>query len=131
MRKNLSLIVIVLSLLFSKALLATETPYTGGPYAIPGVIQAENYDFGLEGESYHDTSPGNAFGVYRGDSMDVGPITAGGYFIGNLANGEWAKYTVNVAAAGNYNLTYRYSSNTTLVTSFRVLLNGTPPAAGS
>lgn len=103
---------------------AAQSPYAGGPYAIPGTIQAENYDFGLEGESYHDTTPGNVFNTWRPDGMDVGAIGAGGYHIGYLANGEWAEYTVNVASAGTYNLTYRYSSAYAGATSFRVLLNG-------
>ena len=34
-------------------------------HAIPGTIQAEDFDAGGEGVGYHDTTPGNQGGVYR------------------------------------------------------------------
>src|SRR6185436_9209330 len=76
------------------------------------------------GESYHDTTAGNVFGVYRGDGMDVGQISATEYHIGNieLLGGEWAEYTVNIANSGNYTMTFRYASAYTGATSFRVWL---------
>lgn len=102
-----------------------NTPYLGSPVTLPGRLQAENYDLGGEGVSWHDTTPGNAFGVYRLDDMDVGPDGAGGYFVGNIANGEWAEYLVNVTAGGSYNLNVRYASAYTGATTFHILLNGT------
>src|ERR1051325_2842480 len=104
---------------------AARSPYLGAPVSLPGTVQAENYDNGGEGVAYHDTSPGNAFGpVYRTEDVDIGQITAGGYHIGALANGEWTEYTVNVTTTSSYNVTIRYSSATTLTTNFRLLLNG-------
>jgi hypothetical protein len=113
-----------LLLLTVTPLFAAQSPYTGGPYAFAGTIQAENYDNGLEGESYHDTSAGNAFNIYRFDGVDVGQIVAGEYHIGNLdtLGGEWTEYTVNVPASGSYNLTFRYSSAYPNATSFRIWL---------
>ncbi len=41
------------------------TPFGGTPRAIPGTIQAEDYDEGGERVAYHDTSSGNSGGQYR------------------------------------------------------------------
>ncbi|CAN0042673.1 unnamed protein product, partial [Hapterophycus canaliculatus] len=38
-------------------------PYLGDPAAVPGTIEAEEFDFGGEGVGYHDTSAGNSGGV--------------------------------------------------------------------
>ena len=50
--------------------------------------------------------PGNAGGAYRPTDVDIETTadTGGGYNLGWVAAGEWLKYTVNVTAAGNYNL---------------------------
>jgi hypothetical protein len=110
------------------SLLAARAPYTGTPIALPGQVEAENYDFGGEAVAWHDTTPGNQLGVYRTDDMDVGAIAAGGYHIGNLANGEWAQYYVNIPASGSYQLSYRYSVDpdvtTKLPATFRIFLAG-------
>lgn len=109
-------------LLLALPLYAVQTPYGTVP-SLPGTVQAENFDNGNPGEAYLDSTAGNAFGVYRFLDPDVGPIAAGGYHIGALANGEWTEYTVNIPASGNFSINYRYSSNTTLTTSFQVYLD--------
>jgi len=48
-----------------------STPYSGTPIALPGTIQAENYDRGGEGVAYHDTTSGNSGSVYRTDGVDL------------------------------------------------------------
>jgi carbohydrate binding protein with CBM6 domain len=101
-----------------------RTPFLGAAVQIPGRIQAENYDLGGEGFTWHDTTPGNAFGVYRSDDMDVGAIPAGGYHIGALADGEWAEYSVDIPSGGTYDMTVRYASAYTGTTKFRVFVNG-------
>lgn len=104
-------------------LAAQRSPYAG-VISIPGVVEAENYDNGGEGLTWHDTTPGNAFGVYRLNDVDVGAITAGGYFIGAIDTGEWTEYSVNVATPGNYSVTVRWASAYPSSTTFRVLMNG-------
>lgn len=94
------------------------------PIAIPGTLQAEEYDRGGSGVAWLDTTGGNVFGVYRLDDMDVGAIPGGGYHIGYLANAEWAEYTVNVAATGTYTVTLRWASDYAGTTSFRLLQDG-------
>jgi parallel beta-helix repeat protein len=81
----------------------TPTP-TPGPYrtlAVPGIIEAEDYDYGGEGSAYHDTVAGNQGGAYRSDDVDVEAI-AGGYTVAYIRDTEWLKYTVSVQQAGDY-----------------------------
>jgi hypothetical protein len=67
---------------------------------IPGIIQAENYNIGGEGVSYHDTDTGNSGNVYRADDVDIDTLAGGGYALGWLIAGEWVEYTVNITTAG-------------------------------
>jgi hypothetical protein len=89
------------------------TPYSGTPIALPGTIQAENYDRGGEGVAYHDTTSGNSGGVYRADGVDLQDAidTGGGFKIKSAVAGEWLKYTVSVAAADTYTFTTRVASS--------------------
>lgn len=81
----------------------TQTPYGGNPAAIPGTIEAENYDNGGEGVAFHDATTANEGGQYRtSEAVDIEPCTQGGYNVGWIADGEWLEYTVNVATAGTY-----------------------------
>ncbi len=83
------------------------TPYT--PLAIPGTIQAENYNLGGEGVAYHDSTPGNTGGAYRHDDVDI--ETAGGITnVGWIRNGEFLTYTANVTAPGQYTMSARVAS---------------------
>lgn len=86
-----------------------STPYSGTPAPIPGTVQFENYDVGGEGTAYHDSTSGNAGGVYRTNNVDIQATgdSGGGYNIGWVAAGEWLKYTVNVTSAGTYRLDLR------------------------
>lgn len=89
-----------------------STPFSGTPSAVPGVIEAENYDRGGEGVAYHDTTTGNAGGVVRTDDVDLAKLASasGGYIVGNFESGEWVAYTVNVASTGDYDLEARVGS---------------------
>jgi beta-glucanase (GH16 family) len=77
---------------------------------IPGTIQAAEFDDGGEGVSYHDSTVLNLGGAARtSDPVDLEACTGdgGGYNVGYTAAGEYLKYTVNVAAAGTYDLRVR------------------------
>src|SRR5579864_9006854 len=87
-----------------------STPFTGVATALPGTLQAEDYDNGGEGLAYHDTTPGNAGNVYRQDDVDIEAATDGAYNVGWVAPSEWLAYSVNVASAGNYLLETRVAS---------------------
>jgi hypothetical protein len=89
-----------------------STPFGGTAAAIPGLIEAENFDDGGEGVAYHDTTAANLGGQYRQTGVDI-EVTAdvgGGYSLGYIAPGEWLKYTVSVATTGNYTLEVRVAS---------------------
>lgn len=79
-------------------------PYYGTPLAIPGTVQAEDYDRGGEGIAYHDASTQNEGGQYRAEGVDVENCSAGGYNIGFTAAGEWTAYTINAQEAGAYTI---------------------------
>ncbi len=93
----------------------TRTSALADPAAIPGTIQAEDFDEGAKGDAYRDNTLGNAGGQYRPTDVDIelSSDTGGGYNIGWASAGEWLKYTVDVAAAGAYDLQFRVASSGT------------------
>ncbi len=98
---------------FGTALGYAGTPYTGTAIALPGTVQAENFDKGGEGVAYHDTDAANDGGQYRtseGVDIEASSDTGGGYDVGWTEPGEWMKYTVNVATAKTYTVTARVAS---------------------
>ena len=71
---------------------------------IPGIIEAEDFDKGGEGFTFHDSDEekeGDG-ASYRSDGgIDV--VTGnGGYALGYTTSDEWMEYTVNVTEAGTY-----------------------------
>src|SRR4051812_49661338 len=100
----------VLSIATEPARAASSSPYAGSPAAIPGTIQAANYDLGGEGAAYHDTSAGNSGGAYRSTDVDLEASSEGGFDVGWTASGEWLNYTVNAATAGSYSAQLRIAS---------------------
>ncbi len=101
-----------------------QSPYNG-VIAIPGTVQAENYDLGGEGVAYHDTETANQGGAYRTDGVDVQTTTddGAGYNVGYIAAGEWLEYTTNVTAAGNYDILMRVAA-TAAGSTFHIELGG-------
>ena len=57
---------VILSLvpLASAGISHASTPYSGTPIAIPGTIEAEDYDLGGPGIAYQDNNAGNQFGEF-------------------------------------------------------------------
>ncbi len=95
----------------------TTTPPAGGPYggtpaAIPGTVQAENYDTGGQGVGYSVASVNGSGTAYRADGVDLEPTsdTGGGWNLGWTSGGQWQRYTVDVATAGTYTVTLRVSA---------------------
>jgi len=88
------------------------TPFSGSPALIPGRIEAENYDKGGEAVAYHDTTAGNAGGLYRTDDVDLQTCsdTGGGYKVKTAVAGEWLIYTVSVNQSATYTISIRVSS---------------------
>jgi predicted Rdx family selenoprotein len=90
----------------------SSTPFGGTPAAIPGLIEAENFDDGGEGIAYHDLTSVNSGGQYRQTGVDIETCSdvGGGYSLGYVAVGEWLKYTVSVAATASYTFEARVAS---------------------
>jgi endonuclease/exonuclease/phosphatase family metal-dependent hydrolase len=98
---------------------ATLTPYKGTPFALPGTVSAADFDNGGANVAYSDTTAGNSGSAYRTTDVDVQGASIGGYNVGWTIAGEWLKYSVAVATAGNYNVSLRVaapSGNTVQVT---------------
>ncbi len=78
-------------------------PYLGEPASVPGTVEAENYDIGGEGFTYHDLDALNIPGKYRPDEgVDIFFINWESYQIGYAYDGEWCEYTINVEQDGEY-----------------------------
>ncbi len=99
-----------------------QTPFLGTPVALPGKIEAENYDevsklhadkysvIRGEGIAYHDHEPQNKGHKYRkNEGVDIKVCSEGGYNVGWTNKGEYLKYTVN-PVAGNYDIEVRYAA---------------------
>ena len=82
---------------------AKRSPYKTA-IAIPGIIQAENFDKGEEGLTWHDSDTDDQGAAkYRTDNGGVDIVTGnGGYALGYTAVNEWTEYTINVKEPGKY-----------------------------
>jgi len=91
---------------------SSTTPYGGTPAALPGTVQAENFDDGSAGQAYVDSTTVNSGGQYRNTAVDIESASdsGGGYDLGWVSAGEWLKYTVSVGTAGVYDLDLRVAS---------------------
>jgi hypothetical protein len=77
--------------------------------AIPGTIQAEDFDLGGEGTAYHDVTPANEGWSYRkSEGVDIG-ISGDANIVGWFKNGEWMNYTVDVDS-GTYDISVRVAA---------------------
>lgn len=107
-------------------------------HAIPGIVNASDYDLGRYGKAYVDndtatyhvsTGAGytnwNNGWSYRNDGVDIQPSndTGGnGYHVGWTSDGEWMQYTAHVDSSAAYRVTLRYASpNST--SAVKILIN--------
>jgi hypothetical protein len=103
-----------LNVLLAAALVAQAAPGQGRPFrgqvhAIPGTIEAEDFDEGGEGVAYHDREPENLEKKrppYRESGVDLEwrEAASNGYNLGWTHAGEWLAYTVHVREAGTYRI---------------------------
>jgi len=101
---------------------AGEAPYGGTAAAVPGTVQAENYDTGGKGVAYNVTAVNGSANSYRSDGVDLEATTdaGGGYDVGWTATGQWFKYTVNVATAGTYAVSLRLAAPTAVTNALQI-----------
>ena len=100
-------------------------PFFGSPMPIPtngnhdlptkapnNRLYASDYDIGGEGISYHDTGAINLGEAYRPfEGVDVETTNEEHTAVGFFEKDEWLDYTVDVAQAGNYKVTFRTASS--------------------
>ena len=96
--------------------LSTRPAHSSSLYDL--TIDAVDYDLGVNGQAYYDLdtanyrlsaakeSVGNRGRVYRNDGVDIyeDSFRTGSYVVGNMEDGEWLQYTINVLKAGSYDL---------------------------
>lgn len=99
-----------------------------GPYktvTLPGTVEAENFDVGGEGVSFHDSDSENEGDATRSDGEGVDLVKGnGGTTIGYTATGEWLEYTVDVKEPGQYKYEAVVASGTT-GSGFNLMLHDT------
>ena len=85
-----------------------------GPHALPGTVQAEDFDNGGQNVAYWDSTTENKAktnGVaYRPTEYVDAETGAGMANIGWIVNNEWTEYTVDVAATSSYTANFRVGS---------------------
>ena len=95
-----------------------DQPFGGTPAAVPGTVQAANYDTGGQGVAYNVTSANGSANGYRSDGVDLETTAdtqdtsapGGAYDMGWTTPGQWFNYTVNAATAGTYTVSFRVAS---------------------
>jgi alpha-L-fucosidase 2 len=99
-----------------------EGPYGGTAAAVPGTVMAENYDTGGQGTGYSVSSVNGSDNGYRSDGVDLETATAPatGNDLGWSASGQWFRYTVNVATAGTYKVSFLVASPTAVTDAFHL-----------
>jgi hypothetical protein len=93
--------------------LVPQSPFKGTPFVAGQRIEAEDFDNGGEGVSFHDTTVSNLPGNFdRATSVDINTTadSGGGHVVGYAVAGEWLEYTINVATAGSYTFAARVAS---------------------
>ena len=98
---------------------AKTIPFAPGKAATGQLaINAVDYDLGRNGLAYYDKdtgnyhvstgrrSAGNRGRMYRNDGVDIYPdsAAAGSFYVGNIEDGEWLQYTINVDRKATYEL---------------------------
>jgi endoglucanase Acf2 len=100
----------------ASVVVGSQLPYQGNIVSIPSqVIEPGHYDYyeGGVGQniSYFDLTPTNEAGTFRNNEwVDAGPTPGEGNTVSYINDGEWLEYTVNIAQAGTYDLSIRYTS---------------------
>ena len=95
-----------------------DQPFGGTPAAVPGTVQAANYDTGGQGVADNVTAANGTANSYRSDGVDLEATAdtsdtsaaGGAYDVGWTGAGQWFKYTVNVATAGAYTVSFRVAA---------------------
>ena len=123
-----------------------QLPFKGTAFAIPGKIEAEDFDIpgkgknddGTSNQSYADSDTENhGDSDYRSDTGVDLYKKATGVVVGYNSEGDWLEYTINVSEAGEYTF-FAAVAAAGSTSSFKMSLDGNPltetisvPAASS
>ncbi len=110
-----------------------KAPWGGVPWPVPGLIEAENFDVGGEGVSYHDLSIVNEGGQYRiTEAVDIFTCddTNGGFCVSGTQVNEWMDYTIQAPVDGTYEIDVRMTAPVVDTGFFHFELDGVPVVSG-
>ena len=101
----------------------TRKPFADQPQTIPGTLEAERFDEGTDGLTFHkktSVTDGNS----RNANVTTDVAANGQLAITELETGDWFEYTLEVARAGVYDLNYRVKAPTKSIV--QLSLDGAP-----
>ena len=99
-------------------------PFKANKIADGAVLNAVDYDMGINGVAYYDKDTanyrsvtqvrtvGNRGGVYRNDGVDIRKDAAlyESYYVSDIEDGEWLQFTFDAIKNGTYNLEFTVAS---------------------
>jgi hypothetical protein len=101
--------------------------YEGSPFEsniVPGFIQAEKYDIGGEGESFHVVNPVEDNTYRPGDATNIAAGPEGDYHL-VTGDGDWYNYTISVPESKTgYEYIFKFYGQKTSGNYFSVIVNG-------
>lgn len=103
----------------------TAQPYKANTIAGNAVINAVDYDLGINGVAYFDNdtadyhistqkrTAGNRGRMYRNDGVDIRKDSSveESFYVSDTEEGEWLQYTINMANKGVYKLAFSVGSD--------------------
>jgi endoglucanase len=115
----------VIDAIFRQPFSAKAIPYHSYKLKDSITINAVDYDLGRNGIAYYDldtanyrtsgeSGTGNRGNVYRNDGVDIYKDSSkyNTYYVGNIEDGEWLQYTIDVLKKGVYNFNISIESAT-------------------
>ena len=104
-----------------------QKPFKGEAFAIPGKIEAEDFDIpgvGKGNDSYKDDSENHGDSDYRKDTgVDLYAKSNDRIVVGYNQAGEWLEYTVNVVEDGDYTM-FAAVASANNTSSFKLSMDG-------
>lgn len=102
------------------------------------IVNAVDYDLGVNGAAYYDKdsgnyhistgkrSSGNRGGVYRNDGVDIYKDSSKyeSYYVGSIEDGEWLEYTVTIIEKGNYTIKFLVANGNAIQGTISLTDNG-------
>ena len=109
-----------------------QLSFKGEAFAVPGKIQAEDFDIpgkgknedGTSNQSYGDDSENHGDSDYRKDTgVDLYKKSGDRIVVGYNQTGDWLEYTINVSEAGDYTF-FAAVASANNTSSFQMSLDG-------